>query len=203
MLCILALLVAGLAALAAPALASASATITLQNDNTYNPRSATLDLGDGSFDWAWGPGGAGTIELHNVVQDAQLFSSGEPTASDPDGFSVTASAGGYEYFCQIHLGMEGDVNVRPVLGASDTGAGPIQVAWATATTTTGDTYDVRYRSGKRWKTWKEDTGKLSGVFGKRKKPIKVKSGRSYRFQVRSRSGNKRRSDFSPQLVVDR
>ena len=202
-LCVLALMLAGPAALAAPAVSSASTTITLQNDNTYTPSSATLDLGDGSFDWEWGPGGVGTIELHNVLQDAQLFSSGEPTKSDPDGFSVTASAGSFPYFCQIHLGMEGDVNVRPVLGASDTGQGPIPVAWATTTTSTGDTYDVRYRTGKKWKSWKKDTSKLSGTFGRNKKPAKVKSGRSYRFQARSKSGNKRRSDWSPELVVDR
>ena len=67
------------------------------------PGSATLDLGDGSFDWEWAPGGAGTVEPHNVVQDDGLFSSGEPVGADPDGCSVTASAGGYPYFCRSTL----------------------------------------------------------------------------------------------------
>jgi plastocyanin len=195
---------AGLAAaLAAPAVSHAQSTITLQDDNTFNPPSATLDLGAGTFDWEWGPGGVGTLDLHNVVQDDGLFSSGDAVKSDPDGFSVTASAGAYPYYCDIHIGMEGDVNVRPVLGPSDRGQGPIAVTWATAATTTGNSYDVRFRSGKKWEKWKSDTSKLAGTFGKKKKPVKVKSGRSYRFQVRSRSGKKSRSGWSPELVVER
>jgi plastocyanin len=201
---------AALAALAPPALASSSTTITIEDTNSYDPASATLDLGEGSFDWDWGPDGSGTFEPHNVVQGeafdtsgGALFDSGEPVSSDPDGFSVTASAGGYPYYCTIHFGMEGDVNVRPVLGPSDTGQGPIPVMWATPTTTTGDSYDVRFRTGGKWKKWKRDTSRPRGTFGKRKKPVKVKSGRSYRFQVRSRSGKKTRSEWSPELVVDR
>jgi plastocyanin len=194
----------GLAALlAAPAVSHAQTTITLENTNTFNPPSATLDLEGGSFDWEWGPGGVGTTEIHNVVQDDGLFDSGEAVTNIPGGFSVTASAGAYPYSCLIHFGMEGDVNVRPVLGPSDTGQGPIAVTWATAATTTGDSYDVRFRSGKKWEKWKSDTSKLAGTFGKKKKPVKVKSGRSYRFQVRSRSGKKSRSGWSPELVVER
>jgi plastocyanin len=199
---------AGLAALAAPAVASAATTITIQDDNTYSPESATLDLGAGSFDWEWGPGGAGTFEDHNVVQGETfspgkpLFDSGEPVKARPEPFSVTASAGSFSYFCQIHVGMVGDVNVRPVLGPSDTGAGPIAVAWADATTTTGSKYDVRYKAGRKWKTWKKKTGKLSGSFGRNKKPAKVKAGRRYQFQARSRAG-KDRSDWSPKLIVQR
>lgn len=193
---------AGVAAtLAVPASASAL-TITIGDDNQYAPASATQDLGAGSFDWEWGPGGAGTFEQHNVIQDEGLFDSGEATTLDPDGFSVTASGGTYPYFCEIHVGMIGAVSVKPVLGPSDPGGGPIHVSWATPATTTGDSYDVRYRSGKKWKKWKKDTGKASGVFGKKRKPVRVKSGRTYRFQVRSRSG-KRRSDWSPELAVQR
>jgi plastocyanin len=190
------------AALAAPASASASVTITLRDENTYNPRSATLNLGEGSFDWQWGPGGAGNIERHNVRQDVGLFDSGEPVSSNPAGFSVSASAGSFPYFCSIHLGMEGDVNVRPVLGASDTGQGPIPVVWASAEATIGDSYDVRFRARKKWKKWKRDTSRLSGVFGKKKKPVKVKGGRRYEFQARSRDG-KDRSEWSPTLVAER
>ena len=187
--------------LAVPAGASASVTITLGDDNRYAPETAALDLGDGSFDWQWGPGGAGTVELHNVVQDDALFSSGEAQRVRPGGFSVTASAGTYPYFCQLHFGMEGVVSVRPVLAATDAGHGPIRVSWAAPDTTTGSKYDVRYRSGKKWKPWLEGTKKLSGTFGKRKP--KVKTGRSYRFEARSRLGRKHRSDWSQELVVDR
>jgi plastocyanin len=197
-----AVIAASLAAmLAGPASASAL-PITIGDDNLYAPPSATQDLGAGSFDWEWGPGGVGNVEEHNVVQDAALFDSGEPTRRDPDGFSVTASAGSFPYFCEIHVGMVGEVAVAPVLGPTDAGGGPISLAWASAATTTGDGYDVRYRSGKKWKKWRKDTGKLSGKFGKKRKPVKVKGGRKYRFQVRSRSG-KRRSGWSPELVVER
>ena len=199
---LIACIAAGLAVVAVPASASASVTITLTNDNTYSPSSAGLDLGDGSFDWQWGPGGAGLLDLHNVVSDDELFNSGAPVASRPGGYSVTASSGTYPYFCILHVGMEGVVSVTPVLGPTDPGGGPIYVSWASPDTTTGDRYDVRYRAGKKWKKWKKDTGKLSGVFGKKRKPVKVKSGKTYRFQARSRAG-KNRSDWSPKLVVQR
>jgi hypothetical protein len=199
---LIACIAAGLAVVGLPASASASATITLTNDNTFSPPSAGLNLGEGSFDWQWGPGGSGLLNLHNVVQNDSLFTSGDPVASRPGGYSVTASAGTYPYFCVLHFGMEGVVSVTPVLAPTDAGHGPIRLSWASADTTTGDGYDVRYRTGKKWKTWKKDTGKLSGVFGKRKKPVKVKSGRSYRFEARSRSG-KHRSEWSPELVVER
>jgi plastocyanin len=198
----IAFIAVGLAVAAVPASASAF-TITLTNDNTYSPSSAGLDLGDGSFDWQWGPGGAGLLDLHNVVSDDSLFTSGNPAASRPDGFSVTASAGTFPYFCVLHLGMEGVVSVTPVVAPTDTGQGPIRLSWASPDTTTGDSYDVRYRTGKKWKKWKSDTGKPSGVFGKRRKPVKVKIGPSYQFRARSRSGKKHHSDWSPALIVER
>ncbi len=186
------------AALAAPAAASASATITLQNDDSFNPRSATLDLGDGSFDWEWGPGGIGTLKPHNVVQDVELFDSGEPVRSDPDGFSVTASAGSYPYFCEIHVGMLGEVGVRPVTVASRAASGA-RVSWASQDTTTGTRYDVRYKARKKWRWWKKKTPKLGGRFGRNGKPVKLK--RKVKLQARSRAG-RRRSDWSPTLVLE-
>ena len=186
------------AALAAPAAASASASITLQNDDTFNPRRATLDLGDGSFDWEWGPGGIGTVERHNVVQDLELFDSGEPVRSDPDGFSVTASAGSYSYFCEIHVGMVGEVRVRPVTVASRASGG-VRVGWASQDTTTGTRYDVRYKAKRKWRSWKKRTSKVGGKFGRNGKPVKLK--RKVKLQARSRAG-KRRSDWSPTLVLE-
>jgi plastocyanin len=199
---VIAVISVGLAVAALPASAAAF-TITLTNDNTYSPPSAGLDLGDGSFDWQWGPGGAGLLELHNVVSDDSLFTSGNPVASRPGGFSVTASAGTFPYFCVLHVGMEGVVSVTPVVAPTDTGQGPIRLNWASPQTTTGDSYDVRYRTGRKWKRWRSDTGKPSGVFGKRRKPVKVQAGRSYQFRARSRSGRKHHSDWSPTLTVER
>lgn len=197
-------LAALLAVLAMPGTALASVTITVEpvpGDDVYTPSSATLDLGDGSFDWQWGPNGDGAADVHNVLQNDALFASGEPVATRAP-FSVAASAGSYPYFCIIHLGMDGDVNVRPVLGASDSGKGPIAVSWATSSTTTGNKYDVRYSTGGKWKTWLKKSKKRAGKFGKRKKPAKVKKGRTYEFQARSRQGSAR-SDWSPSLVVER
>ena len=190
---------AGLAAaLAAPGVSYAQTTITLEDTNTFNPPSATLDLGAGSFDWEWGPGGVGTVDLHNVVQDDGLFSSGPLVSSDPDGFSVTASAGAYPYFCQLHFGMEGDVNVRPVAGtATKKGA---RVSWATDLTTTGNRFDVRYKAGKKWELWQKKTSKLSATFGRKGKPVKLK--KRVKLQARSVDG-KATSEWSPTLVLER
>jgi plastocyanin len=187
------------AAFAAPAPASASVSITIQDDNTFNPRNATQDLGAGSFDWEWGPGGVGTIEEHNVVQDDELFSSGEPVLSRPSGFSVTASAGTYPYYCEIHVGMLGEVSVRP-LAADATSGGGVRVTWADASTTTGTRYDVRYRAGKKWKPWKKKTSRVAGTFGRNGKPVKLR--KKAKLQARSRAGSAR-SDWSPTLVLER
>jgi plastocyanin len=128
-----------------------------------------------------------------------LFSSGDAVSSDPDGFSVTASAGSYPYFCQLHFGMEGDVNVGPVAAAALGASGGTRVTWADATTTTGNRYDVRYKAGKKWRPWQNKTSKLSGTFGRSGKPVKLK--KRTRLQARSRFG-KSRSGWSPTLVLN-
>ena len=60
---------------------------------------------------------------------------------------------------------------------------------------------MRYRSGKKWKTWREGTKKLSGTFGKRKP--KVTDGALVPVRGALAPGRKHRSDWSPELVVDR
>ncbi len=186
-----------------PTGALASETITIEptpGANAYAPASATVDLGD-TFTWQWGPDGKGATDSHNVIQNASLFTSGLPVESQPP-YTLTASAGSYHYLCAVHLGMEGDVAVRPALAGADTGSGPIAVSWATSSTTTGNRFDVRYRTGKKWKTWQKKTQKKAGKFGKKKKPAKVKKGRTYEFQARSRQG-KHKSAWSPTLIVTR
>ena len=158
-------LAAVLAAVAVPATALASVTITVEpapDEDVFTPSSATLDLGDGTFDWQWGPNGEGAVDQHNVLHTDALFSSGEPVPSRPP-FSLAASAGSYAYYCTIHVGMDGDVNVRPVLTGSDGGKGPIAVSWATPATTTGNKFDVRYSTGGKFKTWLKKSRKLSGI----------------------------------------
>ena len=58
------------------------------------------------------------------------------------------------------------------------------------------------KMSKKWTKWKRDTARLSGTFGRKRKPVKVKGGRRYKFQARSRDG-KGRSEWSPTLVVQR
>lgn len=188
------------AALAVPSAAGASTTITLLDDNTYSPRDAAQELGDGAFLWEWGPGGVGTIERHNVIQDRGLFDSGQPVTQKPEGFSVTASAGGYPYFCSIHVGMVGNVRVRPVAGGRSKGGR--RVSWASAETETGTRFDVRYRAGKKWKLWRKKTRKQAGVFGRKGKPVKLKKKKAVKLQARSRAG-KRASAWSPVLKLRR
>ncbi|HSJ18735.1 MAG TPA: hypothetical protein VK920_11630 [Solirubrobacterales bacterium] len=194
--------IAAAVVLGAPAAASGSATITLQDDNRFSPESAALDLGDGSFDWQWGPAGAGTLDRHNVVQGngsaKPLFDSGETVREMPGGFSVTASAGTFPYYCEIHLGMIGEVAVRPVGEAKGKG---VRLSWASADTTTGNRFDVRYKAGKKWKSWKKKIKKTAGTFGRKGKPVKLGK-KAVKVQARSRAG-KARSDWSPTLKLAR
>lgn len=198
-------IVTGVAALSLPAIAAASATITVEPApfvNSFSPANSSLDLGDGSFDWEWGPGGAGAEDVHNVVQGKTsrsgkpLFGSGAPQTERPGGFSVTASAGSFPYFCQVHLGMDGVASVRPTV--TDRPGSGVRVSWASAETTTGNRFDVRYRAGKKWKPWRKKTKKTSGVFGRKGKP--AKAGKKVKVQARSRQG-KARSDWSPKVPL--
>jgi plastocyanin len=203
---LIASIVTGAAILAAPAAASA-VTITVEPapfSNSFAPANSTLDLGGGSFDWEWGAGGVGTEEPHNVVQgDAfaprkPLFDSGEAVTDRPGGFSVTASAGSFPYYCDVHLGMVGKVAVRPVGEPKGKAA---KLSWASAETTTGNRFDVRYRAGKKWKLWKKKTKKTGGKFGRKGKPVKL-GRKAVKVQARSRAG-KARSGWSPTLKLAR
>lgn len=194
------------AGLGVPATAAA-VTITVEPtpfSNSYSPASSTLDLGGGSFDWVWGPSGAGTEDVHNVVQGEAfasgkpLFDSGEAVVDNPAGFSVTASAGSYPYFCEVHFGMVGEVAVRPV--GQPKGKG-VRLSWASAETTTGNRFDVRYKAGKKWKSWRKKTKKTAGTFGRKGKPVKLGK-KGAKVQARSRQG-KSRSDWSPTVRLGR
>jgi len=197
---LIASMIAGVATVGLPATAAASITITVEPgpfNNSFAPANSSLDLGEGSFDWEWGPGGAGAEELHNVVQDDELFNSGEPERTRPGGFSVTASAGSFPYFCHVHLGMDGVASVRPRV--EEAGSEGVRVSWASAETTTGNRYDVRYKAGKKWKSWKKKTKKASGVFGRNGKPAKARA--KVKLQARSRQGKKARSEWSPKVPL--
>jgi len=155
-----------------------------------------------SFQWLRaGSGGA-----HNVVQDAGLFRSGGLT-SGPINFSISASAGSYHYYCQLHGspagGMAGVVKVAPIKNLAPVG-NPFTVIWADSGTNTGKAFDVRYKVGSgAWKIWKNDVAQFKAIFGLNMQPVPVMLGTTYQFQVRSESASNHAkvSGWSPALSV--
>jgi hypothetical protein len=141
-----------------------------------------------------------------VRQDDKLFYSGQLTSSNPAGFTVVPSAGGFHYYCELHGfangGMAGTIKVRPaIFNRTATSFG---VRWSTGSNDTGDAYDARYRvDGGNWKTWKNDVTVAQAVFGAGNKPVHVGPGHTYDIQVRSvkKSQPTKQSDWSPQARV--
>lgn len=176
-------------------------------DNAFDPASPQpRDFQSGpSFHWQRDISSTGN---HNIRQDDKLFRSGDPTKGPID-FAVSASAGSYHYYCEVHgsaggspsNGMNGIVRVRPLQ------TGPLTVRefdtfgvrWGDAGTTTGSLFDVRYRTGGApWKIWFNDTKKTHATFGNHKRPAKVVSGRTFKVSVRSEKTNtSKRSGWSP------
>jgi plastocyanin len=194
------------AGLVLPALAFARAATTIQvKNNLFSPRTPpTRSFQHGaSFQWTR----AGSGNPHNVRQDAGLFRSGNPAAG-PFSFTISASAGTYHYYCEIHGsptgGMDGVVKVRPAFNAAPAG-NPFTLIWADPSTNTGKAFDVRYKVGSgAFKTWKTDTTQFQAVFGRNMKPVPVMPGTRYQFQARSeQAGNHSRvSSWSPSLTVN-
>jgi plastocyanin len=195
------LMVIVVGALAYASVASAAPTQIQVGDNFFAPRTPPArNLSAGaSFQWQRALGG----NPHNVRQDFKLFYSGG-TTSGPINFSVSASAGTYHYYCELHrsFGMDGVVKVRPVFAANPAGA-PFTVRWALSDTTTGTRFDVRFRVGVAgpWRLWRNDTSGRSGVFGRNGQPVRVVSGRTYQFQARSQKVSTQPSGWSPTLTV--
>jgi plastocyanin len=187
--------------LAYASVASAAATQIKVGDNFYTPRTAPVrNLAAGaSFTWTRA---AGSTRAHNVRQNFKLFYSG-PATSGPINFSVSASAGAYHYYCEVHGGMDGVVSVRPVFAAAPTGV-PFTVTWALAGTNTGNRFDVRFRVGTSgaWTLWRNDSLTRTGVFGRNGQPVQVLPGRTYQFQARSQKIPSQPSGWSPTLSVN-
>jgi plastocyanin len=192
-------------ALAYASVAYAAARQIEIDDNFFTPAAPPTRnvVAGASFQWQ---SGASTVHPHNVRQDSKLFYSGALTSA-PINYSVSASAGTYHYYCELHGsptgGMAGVVKVRPVFAASPTGA-PFTVTWALSGTTTGNQFDVRYRIGTSgtWKLWKNDTATRTGVFGQNGQPVQVVLGRTYQFQARSQKDPTKPSGWSPTLTVN-
>jgi plastocyanin len=189
------------ATLALPALAFGRATTTVTVErggfNAFGPKSVTKTLGTGAVHWRWGTDGT-TFALHNVRQDDKLFYSGELTNSDPNGFTVVPSAGGFHYYCELHSSMTGRVKVKPAI--FNQAASAFGVRWSTGSNDTGNAFDVRYRVDRgKWKLWRNDVETAQAVFGADAKPVRVRPGHTYDVAGRSEkaSNPRKRSDWSP------
>jgi len=170
---------------------------------TYTPKNISATVGsDNQVNWLpWN-----TADIHNVKQDKNLFSSGNPVTSDSDGFTRILSAGTFGYYCTAHgapgIGMAGTIKVKPAMSPDPSGK-PFTVIWGGQETQSGNAFDVRYRAGNgKWKMWKKGTKGFKAVFGKSGKPVRIHSGTAYKFQVRSKdAGTKKVSKYSPSLTV--
>jgi plastocyanin len=193
--------------LALPALAFGGTPTQIQvKDNFFTPATpAARAFQTGpSFHWTRAAGSGGA---HNVHQDAGLFNSGGLT-SGPINFTISASAGSYHYYCQLHGspagGMAGVVKVKPIFNAAPTG-NPFTVIWADSGTNTGKAFDVQYKvqPSTTWKVWKNDTAQFKAVFGVNNLPVQVMPGKKYDFRVRSEqaTNHSKASGFSPTLTV--
>jgi plastocyanin len=188
-------------AMAVPASAGAAPREIDVDDDFFAPRNPPArDFQAGlSFRWSSVPGATND---HNVRQDDRLFRSGNPT--DPLTYAIRASAGSYHYYCELHApDMAGRVKVKPIHRRKPNGR-PFTVIWASPRTNTGGSFDVRFKRGRGdWRTWRNDTERFRGVFGRNRNPVRVRANKVYKFQVRSeRSSNpSRRSDWSPTLRV--
>jgi plastocyanin len=192
-------------ALAYASVASAAATQIKIDDSFFAPRIPPVrSLATGSsFRWQ----SASTSDLpHNVRQNFKLFYSGAATSAPID-YPVSASAGSYHYYCEVHGsasgGMDGVVRVRPIFAAAPDGA-PFTVRWALTGTTTGNQFDVRFRVGTSgtWTLWRNDSSARAGVFGQNNQPVQVVPGLTYQFQARSQKIPSQPSGWSPTLTVN-
>jgi hypothetical protein len=79
---------------------------------------------------------------------------------------------------------------------------PFRVLWAAPESETGKRFEVRYRAGKgEWETWLEDTSRRSAVFGRNRKPSRIRDGVEFRFEARTLRTKRKRSGWSPPLVI--
>jgi len=181
--------------------------ITVEDDE-FVPGNASfqfLEIDNPNVVWDWGELGSGTNRDHNVVQQRGMFRSGSP--KDDGSYELQASAGKYQYFCEVHRddGMRAKVSIVPAIDDITPDSG--RVIWAFESTTTGKRFDVRYRvNGGDWALWKNGTKKFNATFGgPDDKPVAFEtSTNTYEFSARSQKGKpskRKRSGWSPPLSV--
>lgn len=175
----------------ASSVSAATTQVSVNDARTFSPSRVTQAVG-GSVHWA-----ASGTDDHSVTQDRGLFTSGAPRAGVD--FTRTFSAGTFPYHCTQHVsqGMRGVVAVPAQVLAAPAGL-PFTVKWASATTRTGNRFDVQYRvAAGAWKVWRSNTSTRSAVFGAQSRPVRVVRGRTYSFRVVSRLSATARSGVSP------
>jgi plastocyanin len=188
-----------------PALAPAAPAVReiSVKDNFFDPAfPAASHFATGSdFHWARAAGSSG---FHNVRQDQLLFRSGDPTTGPID-YTISASAGTYHYFCEIHgsstTGMQGRIKIGPA--KSNVTPSSFVVTWASAATDTGDRFDARYRIDRgSWANWKTNTASFKATFGASGDPVTLMPGHTYQVEVRSKkAGTTSKSNWSPPVTV--
>jgi hypothetical protein len=203
-----------LAALAMPGGASGGAqgiTVEAGDANRFSPKVGSWVLISSNFGWIWGDGGDGGVSerRHNVVQDRGLFRSGDPVKTAPgagDYFQLSASAGTFPYFCQLHggrggEGMSGKIRVPPSEGPPEPDGVPI--LWAVDASTTGSRYAVRFKvENGNWRTWKGRTRAQDDIFGRDDDPVNFNGTKTYKIQARSQKQDPaKHSGWSPSLVI--
>ena len=196
--------IAGAVVAASSALAGTTTVIAVADDE-FTPDAVVIPVTLGPVSWRWDDA---VVDEHNVRQDSKLFYSGEPTSTTTTQYTISASAGTYHYYCEVHGsrsgGMDGKLRVRPEFYPAPGKRGPaivFGVRWATGTGT-GDQWDVKYKgrgSGGKYVTWLKNTEDLSAVFGEGGEPVAPQAGDVFRFKARTeRSSNPdRHSGFSP------
>ena len=166
-------------------------TVEANGEKVFDPKTVSTTTSDTTFNvaWKWDEDGT-TDRAHNVRQDSKLFYSGPPT-DQRDQFTRFVSAGTFRYYCERHggpggEGMAGKVIVNPVDDGPVT-EDTVPIRWAVPQSTTGDQYDVRVRVGEdgAWRTWKRNTAKRGGVFGKNDEPVDYDVTKQYFVQARS------------------
>ncbi len=102
----LAIALAGLAVLAAPA--QAESIFVSAGTSRFQPAELDVLVGDNVI-WR-----NNSVKTHNVKSEAEGYSSGR-IAPRAAANHVFASAGSFPYVCTIHDGMTGEIGVRPLL----------------------------------------------------------------------------------------
>jgi plastocyanin len=165
-----------------PAISGGTVATVEVRDSEFDPARVAGDVLPGeSVLWEW----VDTGEPHNVRQLRGLFRS--PISADSGTtFMRTFSAGTFRYECVIHEPfMVGTVKV--VIGQDTTPSGLPLIWWADTDTNTGGAFDVQFRIGEdgRWRTWRMDTAKPKGVFGRNDRPVHFNAAKDYWFRARS------------------